>query len=179
MRFFRWLFIAIVILAAIFVGVGTLLPAKVHVEREIVINAAPDRIFPYVNNYRRFNEWSPWVERDPNAVYTFSGAEAGVGAKMSWQSDLDEVGSGSQEIVESVENEKVVTALDFGEMGTADAAFVLKAEGGATKVTWLLDSELPSNLAARWMGLALNRLIGADYEEGLTRLKARAEGRDP
>lgn len=176
MRFLKWLLITFVILAVIFAGGGFLLPDKVHVERSTVINAEAARVFPYVNNYRRFNEWSPWAERDPNAEYTFSGPEAGAGAKMSWKSELDEVGSGSQEIVESIENRKVATALDFGEMGTADAAFLLEPEGTGTKVTWVLDSELPPNPVARWMGLALDGLIGKDYEEGLARLKAKVEG---
>ena len=88
---------------------------------------------------------------------------------MSWKSDLEEVGSGSQEIVESVENRKVATALDFGEMGTADAAFLMEPEGTATKVTWVLDSELPLYSVARWMDRSV-RIARRD-------LPAESEGR--
>ena len=41
---------------------------------------------------------------------------------MSWDSDKD-MGSGSMKVVETVANEKLVTALDFGPMGTATARF--------------------------------------------------------
>jgi hypothetical protein len=176
MRFFKGLLITILIFTAIFVGGGFLLPGDVHVERSTVIQADAARIFPYLNNFHRFNEWSPWAQRDPNTRYTFSGPEAGRGARMSWESDNEDVGSGSQEIVESQPNDRVATALDFGQMGTARAAFRLQPDNTGTKVTWSLDTSLPANPIARWMGLFFDRFIGADYEEGLDRLKAKVEG---
>ncbi|NJM33885.1 MAG: SRPBCC family protein [Rhodomicrobium sp.] len=175
MKFFRGLLITLLVLAAIVIGGGLLLPGAVHVERSTVIKADAAAIFPYLTNYRRFNEWSPWAPRDLNAEYTFAGPEEGVGAKMSWRSDKREVGSGSQEIVAVTPNEKVVTALDFGDMGTAEARFDLAPESDGTKVTWSLDTNLPANPLARWMGLLLDSLIGTDYEEGLARLKAKVE----
>ncbi|MGF1620654.1 MAG: hypothetical protein ACFCUR_08575 [Rhodomicrobiaceae bacterium] len=56
----------------------------------------------------------------------------------------------------------MATALDFGGMGTADAAFFLEPEGTGTKV-------------AAKSGCALDGLIGKDYEEGLARLKTKVE----
>lgn len=176
MRFFRGLLITLLVLAAVFTGGGLLLPSQVHVERSAVIKADAAAIFPYLINYRLFNEWSPWAPRDPNAEYTFSGPDDGVGAKMSWRSDKKEVGSGTQQIVALKQHEQVVTALDFGEMGTAQAQFDLAPESDGTRVTWSLDTTLPLNPLSRWMGLLLEPLIGADYEEGLLRLKAKVEG---
>lgn len=175
MKFLKWLVTTLVILAAIIVGGSFLLPANVQLERSTVIDAPPGEIFPYVNNYRKFNEWSPWVPRDPDAQYTFSGPDQGVGAKMAWASDQEDVGSGSQEIIESTPDKAVVTALDFGEMGTAQAGFELQPEGAGTKVTWSLQTPETMNPVSRWMGLLLDGLIGADYEEGLARLKKKVE----
>lgn len=175
MKFFKWLLITLGIVVAIVIGGSFFLPASVHVERSMVIRAEPAAIFPYVNNYRKFNEWSPWAPRDPNAEYTFSGPEEGTGAKMTWRSDNEQVGSGSQEIIESKPSETVVTALDFGEMGTAQASFRLQPEDSGTKVTWTLDTPEIANPIGRWMGLLLDNLIGADYEEGLARLKKKVE----
>ncbi len=176
MRFFKRLFLVLVILAAIFAAVGFLLPGNVHVERSTLIAAQPAAIFPYVNNFRRFNEWSPWALRDPATEYSFTGPEAGVGAKMSWKSNNAQVGSGSQEILESTPERRVVSALDLGQMGAAQAGFTLVPEGAGTKVTWSLDAELSNNPLSRWMGLLFDGLIGPDYEEGLARLKTKVEG---
>jgi len=175
MRFLKWLLITVIVIGAFFVGGAYFLPDKVRVERSTVIEASAADIFPYLNNFRRFNEWSPWAERDPDTQYRFSGPDQGVGATMSWRSDASEVGSGEQEIVESVRNEKVVTRLDFGERGQADAMFLLDPDGDETRVTWTLESQLPPNPVSRWMGLMLDGLIGQDYEEGLARLKTKVE----
>lgn len=176
MKFIKGLLISLIVLVAIFVGVGLLLPGHVHVERSTLIAAQPADIFPYLNNFRRFNEWSPWHRRDPGAEYEFSGPDAGVGAKMSWRSEDPKVGSGSQQIVASTPDTSVVSALDLGPMGGAQAGFLLTPEGAGTKVSWSLDTSLPAKPLARWMGLLLDGLIGADYEEGLARLKAKVEG---
>jgi hypothetical protein len=77
--------------------------------------------------------------------------------------------------VESVPDRKVATALDFGEMGTASAAFLLDPRGAETGVTWTLDTDLGMNPIARYFGLGMDGIIGKDYEKGLAALKAAAE----
>ena len=69
-----WLVAALVV---IFVGGGYLLPDEVNLQRHTVINAPPEKVFALVSGYKRFNEWSPWAEFDPNAVYTFEGPDLG------------------------------------------------------------------------------------------------------
>jgi hypothetical protein len=173
MKFIRRLVILLAVLAASVAGVGLMLPGSVHVERSAVIAAPPGQIFPYMNDLRKFNEWSPWARRDPQTKYAFTGPERGAGVVMTWQSE--KLGVGRQQIVASEPDRRVETALDFGAMGTAQAGFTLAPEGAGTRVTWSLDSRLPYNPLIRWMGLMLPRWIGADYEEGLARLKALVE----
>lgn len=175
MRVLKWLFVVALVLVLIVIGGGYLLPRNVHVERSALLQADAGKIFPYINNLRSFHEWSPWAERDPNMKLDFSGPVEGVGAKMSWSSEKSDVGSGTQEIIESLANERVATALDFGEMGKSKASFELLPQESGTKVTWALDAELPANPIARWFGLFLDGMVGADYEHGLTRLKAKVE----
>lgn len=167
--------LVVVAIIVVLVAVAYILPGSVHVERSASINAPAERIFALVNAPKEFNKWSPWYGRDPDAKYLFEGPEAGVGAKMTWQSDHDEVGSGTSEIIESVPNELLRTQLDFGDMGTAVAFFQLKPEGEVTNVTWGFDSELGMNPMARYMGLMFDEWVGGDYEEGLANLKKLAE----
>ena len=51
-----------------------------------LIQAPPQVVFGYINDYRKFNQWSPWFERDPEAKYEYSGP-TGVGSKMHWESE--------------------------------------------------------------------------------------------
>lgn len=175
MMLFLRLIGGLVLIVVLLAAVSLVLPRQVNVERSAGISAPPDAIFPYVNSLKRTQEWSPWLERDPDVAVTFDGPDEGVGAQMAWVSDQRDVGSGSQEIVSSTPNERVETALDFGDMGTALAYFTLAGEGSETTVTWGFDTDTGYNPMARWMGLMFDDWVGADYEDGLARLKALVE----
>ncbi len=167
--------IAIIMLALLLVIVGFLLPAKIHVERSAVIDAPPAVVFDLIDDFHNFNKWSPWAELDPATKYTFEGPDHGVGHRMRWQSDNPNVGSGSQEIIESVPESLVRTHLDFGPNGIATASFHLEAAEGGTQVTWRFDTDLGRNPAVRYFGLLMDRMVGPDYEKGLSNLKRLAE----
>ncbi len=85
---------------------------------------------------------SPRLHRDRETKLTYSEPESGVGHILNQSSDDPQVGTGSQEIVASVENQSVQIALDFGPMGTASAAFLLKSAGTGTQFTWGFTSDL-------------------------------------
>jgi effector-binding domain-containing protein len=122
-----------------------------------------------------FNKWSPWSLRDPAAKYTWDGPEFGVGAKFSWASEKQDVGSGSQEIVESRTPEAVKVRLDFGEHGIAWSSWALAPEAGGTQTTWSCDIDMGAGPVGRYFGLMMDKWIGTDYAKGLENLKAFAE----
>ena len=171
----KWTLIALGVVALVVVGGGMLMPSQVSVSRDLVINAPPEKIFPHVANLKAFNVWSPWADMDPDAKIEFSGPETGVGQVMTWESDTD-MGSGSMKVVETVANEKLVTALDFGQMGTATARFDLAPEAGGTKVTWSMISEFGNNPIGRWFGPMIKSGVTEQYDKGLARLRVVAEG---
>lgn len=173
--------IVLLFLVALFVVTGFLLPKQVHIERSITIERPATMMFELLNSYRHFNEWSPWAKRDPNALFTISGPEAGVGARMSWVGEPQLVGSGWQEIVGSKPYEKIDIKLDFDAQGIADTGFTLVEQGDGTEVTWFFDSDLTEGVnlldsfLARYFGLLFDRWVGGDYEMGLANLKDYAE----
>jgi effector-binding domain-containing protein/carbon monoxide dehydrogenase subunit G len=183
MRFLKRLVLFLFVLIVVLIGVAFFLPNSGHVERSITIARPPSMVFAVLNSYRRFNDWSPWVGKDPNAHYTVTGPVAGVGAKESWVGDPKTVGSGSQEIIESKADESVTMALDFGDMGKAKARFLLSPEDKGTRVKWTLDTQAPLaldgkvlwNTIGRYMGLFMDSMVGPDYETGLAKLKTLVE----
>lgn len=170
----KWLFYLIAAVAIIIVGGSFLLPAQAVVTRSIEIAAPPDKVFAIVGDFRRFNEFSPWADLDPNIKYTFEGPESGVGQTMSWTSENADVGSGSQTITKSEPPNYVESALDFGMRGKSVATWDLVPSPSGTKATWGLKANL-DGIPAKWFGLMFDRWIGADYEKGLAKLKAVAE----
>ncbi len=175
MRFIRNILFGLVIIIVVFLAGAYVLPSKVSVSRDIVINAPAAKVFPHVNDLRKFQAWSPWGSLDSEIKLVFSGAEVGKGQIVAWTSKDPSVGSGSQEITESEINRHVTTKLDFGEMGNAIAAWDLAAEGTGTKLTWSFQTDLGTNPMMRWMGLMFDNWIGKDYEKGLKVLKEIVE----
>lgn len=176
MRIVKLVTLILGLVALAVIVTGFLLPSSVHIERQILIQAEPARIFPLLNDLHAFNRWSPWARKDPRTHYDFSGPDQGVGARMSWYSEQPGVGTGSQEIIASVANQRVATALSFGDQGTAVAYYDLQRIEGQTEVTWGFDSEFGYDLIGRYFGLMAEHWIGPDYEEGLANLKSLVEG---
>src|SRR3569623_1715732 len=188
MRFLKNLILFLLLLVVLLIGAAFALPSTSHVERSITINRPVSQVFTVLDSYRRFNEWSPWAAKDAHAKYTVSGPVSGVGAKQAWVGDPKTVGSGSQAIVATEPNRSISTALTFGEDMQARARFVLTADNEtSTKVTWTFetdaplafDAQFPRNLIGRYMGLMMDKMIGSDYEQGLTKLKALLEDMPP
>lgn len=153
--------------------VGLFLPATAHVERHIQIAAPPATVFALVNDFRRINEWSPWLATDPNALYTISGPTRGVGATLSWSGQI--VGQGSQTIIDSEAHFRVASSLDLGGQGQALSSFELLRNEQGTSVIWSFENEFGMNLVGRYFGLLLDGIVGPDYEKGLSNLKTMAE----
>ena len=169
--------IVLVLIVAVVTVVGGayLLPPEARVSRATVVAASPEKIFAIAGNLRRFNEWSPWAALDPKTVLRFEGPEqGGVGQKMSWASNDPNVGKGTQTILELVPNQKMVTDVDFGEMGKSVSTMTLLPSDGGTLVTWEFHTRL-DGVMNRWFGLMFDRLIGGDYETGLANLKSGRE----
>jgi len=179
MRIVKRVALAIIVILVLVVIGAYLLPRHAVVSRSIEINAPTAVIYPLVADLRRTNEWSPWLELDPDVEITFTGPADGVGQTMNWVSDNPNVGSGSQSITMLEPDTKVETALDFGDQGTATASFDLASEESATKVTWGFSSDLGFNPVARYFGLMFDKWIGADYEKGLAKLKTVAKAETP
>lgn len=160
----------VLILGAVALG----LPAHVTVARSVVINAPEYAIFPYLNAPRRYASWSSWAARDPKMKVTYSGPQDGKGAKINWDSENPSIGTGSMEIVNSEHPKSVEITANFNGLdGTGD--FDLAPAGSGSKVTWSFGYPTGSSPLKRWKALMLDGFIGAEYEAGLQKLKARVE----
>jgi effector-binding domain-containing protein len=174
MKILKVIVVGLLLLVITFAVVGLFLPSSVHVERTVSINRPTILVFDIVNNLRRFNDWSPWYPRDPQAQYRYEGPESGVGAIVHWTGN-DKVGSGTQTIVESQPNSAIKVSLEFGPKDKATAFYKLVPDPVGVKITWGFDNDFGYNLIARYFGLMFEKWIGADYEEGLAKLKLLAE----
>jgi len=182
--FKKFLYI-IVITVFIFAAIGLFLPRHVHIERSVEIARPASTVFTVLNGYQAFLAWSPWADRDPDAVYELSGPDRGPGARLSWTGDPRLVGSGWQEIVASEPWSLIRMRLDFDQQGVADTYYQLDETATGVRLTWGFDTDLLDGqgllggILARYFGLFFDRWIGRDYEQGLANLKTYVESLPP
>ena len=169
------IFIIIAVLVALVLIIAAFRPADFSCSRSIVISAPPSVVFPEVDNYRKWVVWSPF-EKDPAMKRTFSGVLAGICSVYEWSGNR-EVGEGRATIVESRPGELVRMKLEFVRpfAGTNMAEFTFKPMGAQTAVTWSFTGH--NNFLCRAIGLFMNmeKMVGSQFEAGLTNLKALAE----
>ena len=151
-------------------------PNELRVSRSATIAAPPVAVFPHVNDLRRWHAWSPWAKRDPIMKVTYSGLDAGTGAHYAWEGDKN-VGQGSMTIMESRPNELILLRLEFLKPFKAKntTEFRFEPVDGQTRVVWTMWGK--NNFIAKAMGLVMNmdKMIGNDFEKGLTDLKTIVE----
>jgi len=155
-------------------------PDAFRIERTAEIEAHPDAIFPLLDDFRRWAEWSPWEGKDPAMKRTYVGAPAGEGAVYAWRGNRA-VGAGRMEIVETSPPLRLLIDLHFLKPFEArnKAEFTLEpagsAAGAATRVTWAMHGR--AHPMMKTMGLVVNmdRMVGRDFETGLANLKRVSE----
>ena len=169
------LIILVVIIAAVLIYAATR-PDDFVTARTASIKAAPEAIFPLINDFKRWPEWSPYEKLDPEMKRTLSGGESGKGAAYAWEGNA-RAGKGRMEIVNSVPSSLVSLKLDFEKPFRANNSvdFTLKPASDTTSVTWAMRGSRP--FIAKLMGLFMNfdTLIGKDFETGLANLKRATE----
>jgi len=150
------------------------LPANVTAKRSVVINAPEYVVYPYVNNLRRYPDWSPWADRDPDIKMTYSGPPEGRGATVKWESQVGSVGTGSVQILDSKPSSSVDLQANVNGL-EGKSKFELSPAGAGSKVTWSFSFDTGSSPLKRWKGLMLDGLIGSEYKKGLEKLKQKVE----
>jgi hypothetical protein len=175
MKILKVLGITLLSMTIIFLLIGVFLSGHAYLERTIIIDASPEKVYNQVNQFDDLEYWSPWVMMDPDAVYTFSGPDSGVGAIYTWDSEDPNIAQGAQEIVESTPHSYVKTIMNFGGMkGEHFAEFILEPTEGGTAVTWTYEGT-EEDFFMRYFMAGTNMFLGPMYEEGLENLKSYVE----
>jgi hypothetical protein len=143
--------------------------------RSITIDALPHEIAPHIADLHRWVDWSPWEGQDPELKRTYTGTPGSVGSTYEWNGNR-KAGAGTMTITRALPTEVDVDlrfTAPFKSTSTVD--FRLVETGSSTQVVWTMTS--PQNLMARVMRIFINmeKLIGTDFEKGLTKLKTVVE----
>ena len=167
--------VIVVAIAAVLVFAATR-PGTFEVKRSLAIKAPPEKIYALINDFPSWQSWSPWEKLDPAMKRTLSGAATGKGSVYAWEGD-SKVGAGRMEITDTAAASKVIIKLDFIRPfeGHNVTEFTLQPQGETTEVNWVMSG--PSPYITKLMGIfvSMDKMIGKDFEAGLSNLKAIAE----
>lgn len=168
--------VVLAIIIAIVLILASNKPDTFRIQRAAVMNAPAENIFPRIADFHQWLDWSPWEGKDPALKRTYSGTERGQGAVYAWDGNKN-VGSGRMEILEASSPSKVVIKLDFLKPFKAHntAEFTMLPQGGATNVIWVMHGPAPFMSKVMQVFMNMDRMIGKDFEAGLTNLKAVSE----
>ncbi|WNG59286.1 SRPBCC family protein [Archangium gephyra] len=162
------------------IGVGAVVasrPSTFRVERSITIAAPVELAFGTVNDFHKWQFWSPWAAKDPKMQTTFDGAFAGPGAIYTWSGN-DQVGKGKMTIVDAKLYESIQIQLEFSEpfAATNTAFFTFKPTGeGNIQVTWAMEGNNTFLGKAMSLFMDMDGMIGKDFEQGLATIKTLTE----
>lgn len=175
MRFLRILlfsFLAVFIAVFIF---GLLVPSDWDVERSVTINAKPEKIYPYVANFKvGWPQWSSYELEDHRIDYTYSGPEEGVGARREWIGGI--IGDGKQVITHADVRRGVAFDIQMTETGFAIKGSIrFDPMFDRTKVTWRHYGNVGNNPFSRYTAFTMDRIMGEEFEKSLEILKTKVE----
>ncbi|MGH7404633.1 MAG: SRPBCC family protein [Candidatus Methylomirabilales bacterium] len=176
MTMLKKILIALAAIVVVFVAVVAMQPSEFRVARTATISAPAPVVFAQVNDFHKWEAWSPWAKLDPAAKATFEGPSAGPGAIFRWAGN-DEVGEGSMTITESRPSDLIRIKLEFLKpfAATNTVEFTFKPEANQTAVTWSMAGK--NNFIAKAVCLFMNmdKMVGGNFEKGLAQMKSAVE----
>lgn len=169
----------ILALILLIVIIGFTLPTTYNASTTVIFNTTPDKIFPHLNNLKRWPEWTVWNTKTyPNLKYTFEGPESGIGAIMSYKDDSMGY-PGQTQITESLKNKSIRYTLTIGDLPSKGHITLTSSpnDPNKTTVSWSLDMNSGSNIFGRYaFALAqLNIRVSQMFNDSLNELKSQIE----
>ncbi len=158
--------IAIPLIVALFV------PKSYTVSVTQTINKPQHVVFDYVKLLDNQKNYSIWVMEDPNLNPEIIGTDGTVGAIQKWNSKMENVGEGEQQIT-AMTNQRIDVDLRFVRpfKGEAKAATIVKAVAdGVTEITseFYSNDSYPMNLPSYLFG---RKMLKEAQEKNLNNLK--------
>jgi hypothetical protein len=121
---------------ALLLFIALFMKKKHYVNREIIINAPPQKVFDFLKLLKNQEQFNKWARTDRNRKEETRGTDGTVGFIYSWSGDKS-AGEGEKEIMNIVEGKKIETEIRFVKPMRITASVIMETEpvsGNQTKV---------------------------------------------
>ena len=166
MRFLKNIFLlllALIIIAALYLAT---LDGSYDIKRSRLIQADQIVVFNELNDYKNWQEWGPWFEKDSTIRVQYSDNTVGTGGAYTWTSDIE--GGGRMKTLAVHEpgrlDQEIVFETPFGDM-MSDVYWMIQSSEDGTKLTWGIKGEM--SFLTRFMASGMEEQLAPMEERGL------------
>lgn len=170
MKFLKYLLFLVLIAIIGFAIYVAVQPNSFEVSRERTINAPSSVLYDNVIDFKNWEAWSSWIEKEPDLKLMFPEQTEGIGGSYSWEG---KDGVGNMKTIAANPKTSIVQELQFDDYHPSKINWTFEpTEDNKTKVTWKMNSE---KLPFMFKGFAavsggFDKMIGPDFERGLEKL---------
>lgn len=166
MRFLKNIFLlllALIIIAALYLAT---LDGSYDIKRSRLIQADRIVVFNELNDYKNWQEWGPWFEKDSTISVQYSDNTIGTGGAYTWTSDIEGGGRMKTLAVHEPErlDQEIVFETPFGDM-MSDVYWMIQSSDDGTKLTWGIKGEM--SFLTRFMASGMEEQLAPMEERGL------------
>jgi uncharacterized protein YndB with AHSA1/START domain len=138
----------------------------------VTIDAAPDKIWPYIGDMAKHDDWSP----KPFKIEWESGQPNAVGSTFKSSGELPQDKNHSMEgIIVSSEAPKKLVVKSSDKTGQFTNTLELTPEGGKTKVTRTVEFPPAKGVYVVLIPILMPTVIRPGVQKGLNMLKTKVE----
>lgn len=167
LKYILFLILIAIIGIAIYVAVQ---PNSFEVTRERTINAPSAVLYDNVIDFKNWESWSAWVEKEPDLKLMFPEQTNGVGGSYSWEG---KDGLGSMKTIAANPKKSIEQELQFEDFHPSKINWTFEPTAdNKTKVTWKMNSDKVPFMFKGFAAISggFDNMIGPDFERGLEKL---------
>lgn len=167
LKYILFLLLILIIGISIYIAVQ---PNSYEVTRERIIEAPSAIIYDNLIDFKNWESWSPWLEKNPNSKVTYPQLTNGVGGSFSWE---DDDGIGSMKTVSTSPNISIEQQMQFDDFEPSNIYWTFEpSSDGKTNVSWKMKGD---NIPFMFKAYSIfsggfEKMIGPDFERGLEKL---------
>lgn len=170
MKILKYLFFLILIFfigSAIYIAVQ---PNEFEVKRSRTIDVPAAVIYDNVVDFKNWEAWSPWVEKDSETKIFLGKQTKGVDGSYQWE---DSHGRGSMKTLKTSPNKSITLQMQYDNQKPSIVNWEFASiQNDKTNVTWTIKSEQIPFLFKAYgiMNGGFDNIIGPYFERGLEKL---------
>jgi effector-binding domain-containing protein len=167
LKYLLFLMLIAIIGFAIYIAVQ---PNSFEVSRERTINAPSAVLYDNVIDFKNWESWSSWVEKEPDLKLMYPEQTKGVGGSYSWEG---KDGLGRMKTLATTQNSTIDQEMQFDDYHPSKINWTFEPTAdNKTKVTWKMNSDKVPFLFKGFAAVSggFDKMIGPDFERGLEKL---------